>query len=237
MKRWLVLVAILGTAGAGMAAQMGDPEGDYGNEADANGSTDTTYGNDVSDVETIPYDTDWSSGPDLLAMLDRQRANGAEPFIVQRAGLVSLKGFGNAPFPAIPSDWRQVHQVAAVETPAGLRQYEVIFLSPHYAMVGVHPAWRVGGAVCMRYTGEVRLYALGGEAFPSEEQMHRRFLDANTATVRSVVSCTAARETAPGEVSIREYGEDGQRFDPMEETTIAIETPPSIAALRPAPDQ
>lgn len=245
MKQWLAVAAILGATGVGMAAQMGEPGGDYGNDADANWAMDAeTNGSmdpngsatDEVETQTLTYDTDWSAGPELLTLLERRRTSGTQPFIVQRSGsVVSLKGFGAAPWPAIPGEWRQVHQVAAVAPVSGLRQYDVIFLSPHYAMVGAHPARRVGGAVCMRIDGEVRLYALGGEAFAGEAQMHRDYLDASTRTIRGLVMCTAARETAPGEVSILEYGEDGLRHEPMEGTTITIEALPSIAALRPAP--
>lgn len=234
MKQGLALIAIVGAAGVSLAAQT--DEADFGNDADVNVSINA-FDDGGGDVDALTYDADWSTGPDLLGLLDARRASGVEPFIVQRSGLVSLRGFGTTPFPAIPAGWRQVHQVPAIQPVSGLRQHEVVFLSPHYAMVGSHPAWRVGGAVCMRFSGEVRLYALGGESYPGEEEGHRRFLDANTSTVRDVVQCTAAREAAPGQVSILDYGEDGLRHEPMEGAVIAIEALRSIDAVRPASEE
>lgn len=234
MQHWLAFVAIVGLAGVGLAAQA--DEAGFGNDADLNVSMNA-FDDASGEVETLTYDADWSAGPDLLGLVDRRRAGGAEPYIVQRSGLVSLRGFGATPFPTIPADWRRVHQIAAIEPISGLRQYEVVFLSPHYAVVGSHPAWRVGGAVCMRFAGEARLYALGGEAYPGEEEGHRRFLDANTNTVRNVVQCTAAREGTPGQVTILDYGEDGLRHEPMEGTVVGIEALPSIDAVRPAPEE
>jgi hypothetical protein len=232
MKQWLALVAMVGVAGVGLAAQT--DETGFGN--DVNGSMNA-FDDASGDVETLTYDSDWSTGPDLMGLLDVRRASGTEPFIVQRSGLVSLRGFGMTPLPAIPEGWRQVHQVPAVEPVSGLRQYEVVFLSPHYAMVGSHPAWRVGGAMCMRFTGEARLYALGGESFPGEGERHQQFLDASTNTIRNVVLCTAAREAAPGQVSILDYGEDGLRHEPMEGAVITIEALSSIDAVRPVPEE
>lgn len=234
MKQWLALIAIAGVAGVGLAAQTDDAG--FGNDADVNESMNA-FDEGGGEVDALTYDADWSTGPDLLGLLDARRASGVEPYIVQRSGLVSLRGFGTAPLPAIPEGWRQVHQVPAVQPVSGLRQFEVVFLSPHYAMVGSHPAWRVDGAVCMRFSGDVMLYALGGESYPGEEEGHRRFLDANTSTVRNVVQCTAARETGGGQVSILDYGEDGLRHEPMEGAVITIEALPSIDAVRPAPEE